>query len=151
MKKNVLIQKQPPDEWWVKISDFGLSKRFRNDRAMSSSIKGTFSFMAPELHGVNDETFLHMPTAADMWALGEMAYLLLTRRHVFENTFALYEFTQRKQSFPANTLQTLEVSDGALSFIQDLMKINPIDRLDAGNALQHPWMSYLVKDVESIK
>ena len=118
---------------------------------MSSSVKGTFSFMAPELHGVNDEAFLPRPTAADMWALGEMAYLLLTKQHVFETTFALYEFTQGKHAFPADSLQDMDVSDRALSFIQDLMRVRPVDRLDAGNALQHPWMCSLANDAESIE
>jgi len=40
----VLIKAKPPENWWVKIGDFG-----------SSTLKGTLGFMPPELHGFVDQ------------------------------------------------------------------------------------------------
>jgi serine/threonine protein kinase len=38
-------------DWWVKIGDFGISKRADDGLAASSTLRGTLGFLAPELHG----------------------------------------------------------------------------------------------------
>ena len=49
---NILAKSTPPEHWWVKIGDFGLSKRAEEELAVSSTLKGTLGFLAPELHGL---------------------------------------------------------------------------------------------------
>jgi serine/threonine protein kinase len=41
----------PPEHWWVKIGDFGISKRVEEGLTTSSILKGASGFLAPELHG----------------------------------------------------------------------------------------------------
>ncbi|KAM0520501.1 hypothetical protein ACHAPE_002894 [Trichoderma viride] len=91
---NVLIRSQPPNsKWWVKISDFGISKRVEGSIKVVSSIKGTIPYMAPELlfHEPSSSSPINHQTA-DMWALGEMAYRLLTKTAIFPTHNALVSY-----------------------------------------------------------
>ncbi|KAJ3539487.1 hypothetical protein NM208_g5209 [Fusarium decemcellulare] len=45
---NILIKTQSP-KWWVKISDFGISKRLASSMVLLSKSKGAIACMAPEL------------------------------------------------------------------------------------------------------
>jgi len=56
----------------VRVSDFGLAKR-ADPFTLAASSQGTFAFMAPEV--LRDEG---CSRAGDVWALGTVAYLLLT-------------------------------------------------------------------------
>src|SRR5262245_57726370 len=48
--QNILIKSKPPNSWWVKICDLGLSKRME-DIAGSTTVRGTPGFMPPESLG----------------------------------------------------------------------------------------------------
>ncbi|KAF2823760.1 kinase-like protein, partial [Ophiobolus disseminans] len=45
---NVLIKRKPPEAWWVKLCDLGLSRR-SSDASGSTTVRFTPDFMAPEL------------------------------------------------------------------------------------------------------
>ena len=57
MKQNTLVQSKDP--WWVKIGDFGISKRNEEAREPISTIKGTSGYMTPELQELlgNEEMY----------------------------------------------------------------------------------------------
>ena len=57
--------------WWVKIADFDISKRIENELGMSTTLKGTLGYIAPELHGFTEKG---SPYAVDIWAVGEIAF-----------------------------------------------------------------------------
>ncbi|MCJ1325555.1 hypothetical protein MMC10_002218 [Thelotrema lepadinum] len=64
--KNVLIKSHPPEEdWWIKLCDFGLSKRSRE--ATGGSVVGTPGFLAPEIE-FESEFLGQYPNAPDVWS-----------------------------------------------------------------------------------
>ncbi|CEO60026.1 hypothetical protein PMG11_04669 [Penicillium brasilianum] len=46
--QNILIQSHPPSQWWVKLADFGISKRIE-EASGGSTLHGTLGYIAPEL------------------------------------------------------------------------------------------------------
>jgi serine/threonine protein kinase len=92
-----LIKCKPPDNWWVKVGDLGLSKRAESDMA-STTIRGTENFMAPEVRGFpfTGDPMLANPFAADMWALGEIVFRALSGRATFENPQALSDYQKNE-------------------------------------------------------
>src|SRR5690606_18449392 len=72
--QNILIKSQPPvGSWWVKLSDFGISKRLGAHFEQNSTVQGTRFYMAPELFGVQSGGSIRINhKAADIWSLGEI-------------------------------------------------------------------------------
>ncbi|KAL6894963.1 kinase-like domain-containing protein [Trichoderma evansii] len=142
---NVLIRSQPPNsKWWVKISDFGISKRVEGSMKVVSSIQGTIPYMAPELlfHETSSSDLINHQ-AADMWALGEMAYRLLTKTAVFPTHNALVKYLANTNLFPTEKLSNQDASSDATSFIRSLMEPLPDKRLTSEKAMEHAWVTPL--------
>lgn len=138
--KNVLIKSQPPKgKWWVKISDFGISKRIEGSKAQST-VKGTLQYMAPELiYHVAGNSINYL--AADMWALGTMVYRLLTLMPVFPNPGAYTYYLVNVESFPLEELKKRNVNSDAILFIRSLMGPRPGERLSSDKAMDHAWVA----------
>ncbi|KAF9878328.1 calcium/calmodulin-dependent protein kinase type 1B [Colletotrichum karsti] len=142
---NLLIRTQPPGgEWWVKIADFGISKRPKRTISMSIAVGDTIGFMAPEVIGLSSTTDDLSPDIAaqkaDMWAAGETLHFILTCAHSFgEGLEALREYARDARSFPNERLQGLGLPTSCVTFIQDLMCSHPKLRPDAEQALDHVW------------
>jgi serine/threonine protein kinase len=137
------VKSKPPEHWWVKIGDFGISKRAEDGVAVSSTLKGTLGFMAPELHGFAEagkEPSSNNAQAADMWSLGELAFQMLTKEPTFRNMGRLFSYVQDPQSFPSAPLHAHSVSLSGLDFITSTMTPAPEKRPTAEIALQHHWM-----------
>ncbi|KAJ5371668.1 hypothetical protein N7517_003674 [Penicillium concentricum] len=69
--KNILLRSCPPDDWWVKIADFGISKRIEDDIGKSTTMKGTKGYIAPEVYKLIESG---TPYAVDIWAAGEVMF-----------------------------------------------------------------------------
>ena len=68
--ENILFESTKPDAE-IKLIDFGLSKRFYNDKQMSERV-GTIYTMAPQvIQGVYSNS-------ADIWSVGVVAFMLLS-------------------------------------------------------------------------
>jgi serine/threonine protein kinase len=136
----VLIKSQPPQkDWWVKLSDFGISKRIRAPTEMLSTVKGTREYMAPEL--VYSKSGAQVSNqACDMWSLGEMAHRMLTATAAFPSLDALISCMMRPDSWRFQELGQHGSSDIAESFICALMKPTPEHRLTSSRALEHGWV-----------
>lgn len=80
--------------------------------------------------------------AADMWALGEMAYRLLTKTAVFPTHNALVNYLVNK-TFPTEKLNKQDASLDAASFIRSLMEPHPDKRLTSEKAMEHAWVAPL--------
>ncbi|XHG02604.1 hypothetical protein AWENTII_005949 [Aspergillus wentii] len=139
---NVLLKSKPPGIWWVKIGDFGVSKRAAAGTA-PSTLKGTLGFLAPELHGYIEATGKKSDSeskAADIWALGETMHQMLTREVTFTTLLDLNRYAQGRMGFPFDRLKHHGVSSDGQQFIRQLMAPTPKERLTAQNAIQQPWV-----------
>ena len=99
--------------------------------------------MAPELRDLVD---LSSPDdtpdykAGDMWALGEIAFRMLTGRTTFQNIRQLMEYCQGKREYPSDQLPSSAGDDGK-DFISRLMIIDPSSRMTTAQSLCHRWMA----------
>jgi len=138
----VLIKSQPPQrDWWVKLSDFGISKRIEGSTAMLSTVKGTPQYMAPELITYEPGSTIQVDyQAADMWSLGEMAHRMLTAAAAFSTYQALFRYVCQLDLFQFQELAKHSASGDVESFIRALMKPTPEHRLTSDKALEHAWI-----------
>lgn len=130
----------PYRPWWIKISDFGLSKKIEKSRTLSSTLCGALGFMAPELLGFstpgNQLSQLDRWKSADIWAFGETVYRLLTGVSSFgDNIQNLAEYFRDQRKFPRKALDRSNVSADGIAFIRRCMDSCPIDRPSANAAL----------------
>lgn len=164
--QNVLIASTFPI--WVKITDFGLSKREKGTVLRTNC--GTSGYIAPELIGFlprssNRESYAR---SVDIWSLGIMTHEVLTSEIPFlqvdsdrmsESGFEsellapevdmahLYEYCRGHKGFPLESLQNSQVSEKGQDFVMGLLAANPSDRMSATDALESPWL--LEKDQET--
>ena len=141
--QNILVKSRPPGRWWVKIGDFGISKRVEDTLGHSKTLKGTLGYIAPELHGIYSTGQTSTPRnapAADMWALGETAFRILTGHPTFPDIADLFRYVQTLESFPSFTLASLGVSILGQNFLSSAMAAAPDSRLTATQALDHAWI-----------
>ena len=122
----------PPDEWWVKIADFGISKRIKEGFGRSTVV-GTPGYMAPELHGFIEQG---CPYAADIWAVGEILFQMLTKQQTFKNPGLLSVYVNKPETFPSNELLS-HVSQPGVEFILSAMHPIPVGRIMAEKAFHY--------------
>jgi eukaryotic-like serine/threonine-protein kinase len=109
---NIYVCRMGLDYDFVKVLDFGLVKYNFNDRSMQETLMpgahkttGTPAFMAPEIiidEGAVDER-------ADVYALGCVAYYLLTGQLVFEADTPMKMFLQHVETPPVPPSQRTEM------------------------------------------
>ncbi|KAF1814101.1 kinase-like protein [Eremomyces bilateralis CBS 781.70] len=140
---NILIKLKPPEgKWWVVLADFGISKRDEESNAPTTTIQGTKGYMAPELLGFPDLTkpkHISDFKAADMWALGEIAFRMLTGNATFKSEWELMEYYQQKRPFPSDQLPSSARGDGE-EFICNLIGMRPNMRMTTTQCLEHRWI-----------
>ncbi|KAH8431091.1 uncharacterized protein LDX57_008752 [Aspergillus melleus] len=136
--RNILLKSCPPDEWWVKIADFGISKRIEDEVGGSSTLKGTLGYIAPELHGFIKRG---SPYAPDLWAVGEIAFQMVTKQATFKNLGMLFKYMSDLDMFPYDLLLAARVSQSGQECIFSLMHPDPLHRATAELALQHTWFN----------
>lgn len=147
--QNILIKTKPPeDSWWVKLCDFGLSKRSDAVVFAHSTVRGTPEFMPPETIGW---PFLGAPSmanpySADMWCFGETLFRCSTGHAVFEDRSQLHRYQRYETLFPFHELERVKASFLATNFIYSLMLPHPGHRLHTQNAGRHGWMYPMTHD-----
>jgi serine/threonine protein kinase len=126
-----------PPRWWIKLADFGLSKRLTDTTAFYTR-GGTQSYMAPEiLNFITSE----ITSAIDIWAAGCIIYRLIAGAVPFPPGPALMKYCEDASKFPQNVLFEQEVEDSGSSFIKKLLAAHPQDRLSAAEALRCEWLA----------
>jgi serine/threonine protein kinase len=132
-------------EWWVKIADFGISKRARDGQTALRTLTGTPAFAAPELLGfIHSEIFSggdnSYTTAVDLWSLGVVAFFILTGQVLFKDQRILGQYTAGIFQFPLNILRGLKVSEQGCDFVGSLMACRPENRPSAKQSACDPWL-----------
>ncbi|KAI0438913.1 kinase-like domain-containing protein [Xylaria telfairii] len=138
---NILITRQPPERWGVKISDLGLSKRTQAHLYDSTTVKGTPGLLAPELAGFmgTHASRTANPKSIDMWCLGGTVYEMVTGRKPFADLSLFSTYCNGRRTISKDSLVG-HASPILVDFIQSLMWVEPRSRLDVAKARQHQWI-----------
>ncbi|KAF4175439.1 hypothetical protein CNMCM8694_008179 [Aspergillus lentulus] len=135
-----VVQKGP--HWWVKIGDFGVSKRTREGDSAFQTVAGTPGFWAPEVNMTLGRDDIQYTQMVDIWSLGIMLHYILTGCLPFSQHHQLRKYIQDGQ-LPTALLNARGVSSECKIFIQKLLVVEPTARLSAKEGLLHSWIQSL--------
>ncbi|KAK3384085.1 kinase-like domain-containing protein [Lasiosphaeria ovina] len=121
---NVLLVHAGPN-WWVKIGDFGISKRIEFSSAQTRV--GTEVYLAPEVKGLytvdsEEEEEKTFSLAVDIWSIGAITYRLIHGRDAFAEQRSLFGYVIKSSPFPFHTALAPELAD----FIERTMAASPL-------------------------
>lgn len=153
LSQNLLVVACGP-HWQVKIADFGLSKGIADQLSSLRTVAGTPGYMAPEVLGLFNEsddsddsgtdTDSHRSynNAVDIWAVGAIAFTLLTGELPFpsQNRRALSKYVKGKAAFPMDKLQSKNVSSAGCAQIRMFMDPSPGRRPSTDASLRQAWL-----------
>jgi len=129
----------------IKIMDYDLARVNYSPEWEGHTPCGTVYFMAPEV--VRREKY---SLAIDCWSLGVILYILLSGCMPFSGNDALaIEKTIEKGEYSLSGEAWEEVSDEAKDLVRGLLKMDPRERLTAGQCLEHPWLQEVV-EIEAV-
>ncbi|PQE08308.1 kinase-like domain-containing protein [Rutstroemia sp. NJR-2017a BVV2] len=139
---NILVVSKKPG-WWVKIADFGISKRAIEKVTALHTSAGTSAFAAPEVQlGSQSSTEANSYTnSVDIWSLGVIAFLILTGETLFKDLRRLSQYVAGTFPFPDDTLLAYNITKEACIFIHNLLAARPEDRPTAEDCLQSLWLA----------
>jgi calcium/calmodulin-dependent protein kinase I len=118
----------------LKIADFGLSTQLEHGDKINDRC-GTILYMAPE-----QAAYKAYGKEVDIWSTGIILYKLLSN-----GNHPLYSLNEKKESYFTKLKNPIWVfhkgfSDLSRNLFLKLMKISPIERYTASQALAHPWV-----------
>ena len=146
-----VVQKPPNSRWWVKIGDFGISKRAQDGAKLLTQI-GTPGYQAPEVCGYLETD---RPTSAydinvDIWSLGCVVYKIPTQTIPFSKPGDILKFCNGRLQFPEQALSAKMDMDG-VNFVKGLIEPIPQKRLSAQSALKASWLVQRMSDGTVLK
>ena len=132
---NILLTTRGANPDFVKVLDFGLVKRFDNDDAeltQANVVAGTPAYLAPEAITAPKT----VGPKADIYALGCVAYSLLTNRPVFEGHSNIEVCSKHVREIPVSPSKYMStpLSPDLESVIMDCLEKAPARRPD--NAIE---------------
>jgi serine/threonine protein kinase len=120
---------------FIKIGDFGVSKRISNDGSTVATKTGSQDYMAPEIDGMERYT-----TSVDLWSLGCVLFRMISGDRPFTpGEMGRYVYGQGE--FPRSKLEEVHLSETGIIFIESLLKPSPTERPTADFALQSGWIT----------
>ena len=134
--ENVMVQSSLEDEFAILI-DFGVAKveDSRRERSERESVAGTLVYMAPEQFRGNP-----VP-ASDVWALGVVAYELVTGRTPFLTASDINMFDASPAlSFPKPRVLCSELSEAAEAVILKALSYNPANRYERAHEMGQAFL-----------
>ncbi|KAF8243831.1 kinase-like protein, partial [Wilcoxina mikolae CBS 423.85] len=142
--QNIFIFKESP--LWLKIGDFGLTKRLVDNTVLRTQAY-TKNYAAPEVRGCHQlneddsDVKLEYTNAVDIWSLGIITHEVLTKEVPFESETRLVRYVDRSMGFPMKALEKAGVGSSTTNFIKRLLAPMPQDRPTAEEALLDHWLS----------
>jgi serine/threonine protein kinase len=138
--QNILVRQQPPDPWWVKIADFGISKRIEDTSGATSSVKYSLGFVAPEVlfptKREKAEGISHYPV--DIWAVACISVFMLTKNTPFTDLSALVNYAKDEDELD---YQHWKMSDAGRKLVLSMLVRDPAKRPTARVALEDEWIA----------
>ncbi|KZL77719.1 calcium/calmodulin-dependent protein kinase type 1B [Colletotrichum tofieldiae] len=135
---NILVI-QPAPNWFVQISDFGISRRLRPEQDTLGTIhKGTLGYMAPEMLGFMKER--DCPYAVDIWSLGAVVFRMITTELYLTDFALLQNYVASKSEFPVKDLQVRKSTESLIELLRQLLAPSPRERPSASEVLAHEWL-----------
>ncbi|KAL9024368.1 MAG: hypothetical protein Q9196_006568 [Gyalolechia fulgens] len=133
---NILVVEKGP-KWWIKIADFGISKRATEGLTALRTQTGTPAFAAPEVLGLGDlddtndgETFFRNPTQLRQYTRGRLDFPLDTLRARSLNI----------ENLPQSTQPLSKPESPALSICQEDLTLSARSCTDLGPSAS--WSTY---------
>jgi len=128
----------------LKIADFGFAA-FIGDGVCKTPC-GSPAYVAPEIAREDEYT-----KAVDVWSIGVIIYIMLCGFPPFydHDEEILFELIKKGEfDFPSPFWKNISAS--AKELICLMLKMNPKERITAGDALSHPWLLGLTASAEKI-
>ena len=117
----------------IKITDFGIAKRFGQDQNTGTNVLGTVDFMSPEQAKGLPVTF-----RSDLYSLGNVMYTLLAGQPPFtSNSFEESMRNLTKVPAPRIITRVPNVPQGLDDLIAQLLAKEPSNRLPTAQSLYH--------------
>ncbi|KAJ5580275.1 uncharacterized protein N7459_006260 [Penicillium hispanicum] len=143
---NIFVVSKGP-EWWVKIGDFGISKRVKPGGTSLRTVVGTPLFVAPEVLGIYPPDTAeisdnrHYTEKVDMWSLGVMVFYMLFHEYPFpfNNQSVLMRYVQGSP-FPFPSDPSKNASETCYDFMKLTMAANASKRPSAQESRQTEWL-----------
>ena len=154
--ENILLAHNPrdPDDCTsIKLADFGLAKRFRDDQGRRVEHPNMFTlcgspwYAAPEVFGRHPHSHHTIPydERCDIWSVGIIMYLLIAGYMPFMEATSDFEVVQEvnRGKFKFHDHYWGKISPAAKQLISSLLKVHPVQRCTLQEALEGPWMAPL--------
>ncbi|XP_061175253.1 calcium/calmodulin-dependent protein kinase type II delta chain-like isoform X4 [Saccostrea echinata] len=120
----------------VKLADFGLAIEVQGDQQAWFGFAGTPGYLSPEV--IRKDPY---GKPVDIWACGVILYILLVGYPPFwdEDQPRLYaQIKAGAYDYPSPEWDT--VTPEAKNLINSMLTVNPAKRINATEALKHPWI-----------
>jgi serine/threonine protein kinase len=158
---NILIACLEPDNFQIKLSDFGLSKVVKDSDTFLKTFCGTLLYCAPEVFPHYDahiagkgtkrprkqtpptKTFHSYSQAVDIWSFGAVLWYSLCHKPPFEgvadNTGRGMFDKIMMTPLDAADLDMQGVTEEAVALLVEMLNTDPAARPSAHQCLQHEW------------
>eukprot|EP01083_Nonionella_stella_P014133 39770_1 len=126
----------------LKIIDFGESELITDPQRRDRNVIGSKHFLPPETNRVRKK---HELFAGDMWSIGVIAYTLIEGAFPYKPTH-VKSIKKTIDQTPLTWNANIPISDACKDFIQSLLHKDIDKRLNAQQALKHPWITSQATD-----
>lgn len=138
--ENILFEKET-NEGEIKLIDFGLSKKYNEEKKMQT-VLGTPYYVAPEvLQGSYDQK-------CDIWSVGAFMYIMLTGEPPFngkDNNVIFKRIVNEEVSYPTEKFKN--ISSDAIDLLRKCLIKDPVNRISGEKALEHKWFASVANEV----
>lgn len=137
--ENILLTSKDRETMLPKLADFGLARKNMKSRDCRTFC-GTPHYFAPEVittASSSDSKNAGYGKQVDMWSLGVILYILLSGIPPFEEEQLYRQILDGKYEFDVEEWNC--VSPEAKQFVTSMMTVNPMERIDINQAVDHPW------------
>ncbi|VDC00008.1 unnamed protein product [Peniophora sp. CBMAI 1063] len=141
--QNILLSLKTGSAPTVKVSDFGLSKRFKED--VLQTVCGTLAYVAPEV-AHRHHFKVGYDEGVDGWSIGVIVIFMLTSSSPFiwPRTFVTDLWKQLdERRLNMQQLYSVTSDKDCLDFVNSLLVPEPAARLSVTESLNHAWLSQI--------